>query len=696
MDYEKMCMGCMREKNGQDQKCPYCGFDEKQFVAPAYSLVNRSILNGKYMTGRFLEESGYFITYLGWDLNLEINVMIHEYYPCTMLWRDDMTQPGVGCRPEDQEAFANGKRKFFTRAKVLARMWDLPGVVSVKDVFEENDTVYMITEYYQGMLLDEKLKEAGGRLDADTVLYWMEPVMQAVSRLNREGIICMGISPGNILITTEGSGKLKEIWNPTAISPYDEGGSVPAGNSYLAEEEYRKDKDPGPWTNVYAVCAVIYRCITGSAPPKAMERIIYDSIVPPSGLGFNMGKVREEALMRGLAIHADDRCQNMEQLMEGLYRSDAPRPVPQSAPGPVPQPGAHPMPRPGVNYRVDNVTRPVSDDMTRPLPPGRPGGTEQRETAASAGEGRHAGMGTKNGPGASGGRKWLKWQAFAAAAAVLLCSACVFFFVRNGGSGGDKIQTGTVPAEQETVQARQNRSDTEAPAAEKDTRKPDGTGQGSEAGQGTGSGQNDGTGGQSAEGNGYSWDPQEPEVNGNGTGRDEPSGEQDGLNQEDWVYGGADFPCLDSVISRFADDRCVEYGWDEVIVADNYIMYLLDYAEIQRDERSGQNYLMVEMEMCTSEGSPYSSLLVADYNFAALVMDASAERLVICLPSMYFLSSDEETPRYFPIEVGSESAGEIILVYPIPDWYDSWGIMETNMHNGEEAGPLYLVSGQDD
>ena len=137
-----------------------CGFDEKQFVAPAYSLVNRSILNGKYMTGRFLEESGYFITYLGWDLNLEIKVMIHEYYPCTMLWRDDVTQPGVGCRPEDQEAFANGKRKFFTRAKVLARMWDLPGVVSVKDVFEENDTVYMITEYYQGMLLDEKLKEA--------------------------------------------------------------------------------------------------------------------------------------------------------------------------------------------------------------------------------------------------------------------------------------------------------------------------------------------------------------------------------------------------------------------------------------------------------------------------------------------------------------------------------------------------------
>ena len=117
MDYEKMCMGCMRERENAEGPCPYCGFDEKQFVAPAYSLVNRSILNGKYMTGRFLEESGYFITYLGWDLNLEINVMIHEYYPCTMLWRDDMTQPGVGCRPEDQEAFANGKRKFFTRAK---------------------------------------------------------------------------------------------------------------------------------------------------------------------------------------------------------------------------------------------------------------------------------------------------------------------------------------------------------------------------------------------------------------------------------------------------------------------------------------------------------------------------------------------------------------------------------------------------
>ena len=91
-----------------------------------------------------------------------------------------------------------------------------------------------------------------------------------------------------------------------------------------------------------------------------------------------------------------------------------------------------------------------------------------------------------------------------------------------------------------------------------------------------------------------------------------------------------------------------------------------------------------------------SSDLCSKNNFVALVMDAGMERLAICLPSMYFLSSDEETPRYFPIEVGSESAGEIILVYPIPDWYDSWGIMESNMINGEEAGPLYLVSGQDD
>lgn len=644
MDYDKMCMGCMAEKPAADQVCPCCGFDERQFRAPAYSLCSRSILNGKYMTGRFLEESGYFITYLGWDLNLEVKVLIHEYYPCTMLFRDAASQPDVSWQAPDGEAFGNGKKKFYSRAKILARMWDLPGIVSVKDVFEENNTVYMVTEFYKGILLDEKLKAAGGRLGTDIVLNWMRPVMEAVSRLNREGIICMGISPGNILITVEGNAKLKEIWNPTAISPYDDKGYVPAGNSYLAEEEYRKDIKPGPWTNVYAICAVIYRCITGTPPPKAMERIVYDSIMPPSRLGYHMGSRQEEVLMRGLSVHVADRLQNMDVLMQGMYGGTESRQVPS--------PGSEDITRPIPPYAREDVTRPLSS-----------GGIQSSSGRSDGGQG--------TGAAGTGKFPWRrKWPVLAAAAVILLCGSTVFFIVKSGGTGGKGTETGTVPLYTEAEESGPARTGTE--------RAPDG-GKSGDQGRGI-------SGNEDTEGSSYSWDSQDtPDTTA-------PPGGQDNSDQNEWVYGGADFPYLDSVISRITEDKYKEYAMDEIIEAENYIKYLVDHAEISRDEQSRQNYLFIEIEMSTTSGSPFSSLQVEDYNFVAAVMDESEDGLMFCLPAVYFMSSDEETPREFPVTVGSESAGEMIFVYPIPDGYEKWAIIETNMYNGEEAGPLQLVS----
>ena len=84
MNLEKVCYGCFREKG--PGICPYCGYDDTE-EQPFLALPPGTILNGRYMTGKVLGVGGFGITYLGYDLTLEIKVAIKEYMPSGMATR---------------------------------------------------------------------------------------------------------------------------------------------------------------------------------------------------------------------------------------------------------------------------------------------------------------------------------------------------------------------------------------------------------------------------------------------------------------------------------------------------------------------------------------------------------------------------------------------------------------------------------
>ena len=75
MNLEKVCYGCFREKG--PGICPYCGYDDTE-EQPFLALPPGTILNGRYMTGKVLGVGGFGITYLGYDLTLEIKVAIKD------------------------------------------------------------------------------------------------------------------------------------------------------------------------------------------------------------------------------------------------------------------------------------------------------------------------------------------------------------------------------------------------------------------------------------------------------------------------------------------------------------------------------------------------------------------------------------------------------------------------------------------
>ncbi len=325
IDINRLCMGCMSLKDNSDAHCTKCGFDSENSEQPHHHLKLWTILSGKYLVGRALGEGGFGITYLGWDLNLDIKVAIKEYYPVGLVTRET-TATGLGTvapfTGNKGEIYRSGLEKFVNEAKSLAKFSALPGIVSVKDFFRENGTAYIVMEYIQGITLKQYLSQHGGKIPADSAFELMKPIMKALSKIHQTGIIHRDISPDNIMLTSEGEVKLLDFGAARDYLGDDNKSlSVLLKPGYAPEEQYRTKGNQGPWTDVYALCATLYKMITGETPPESLDRYAEDVLVSPSQHGVVLSPHTESALLKGLSIFQKDRYQNVDQLDQALFQA---------------------------------------------------------------------------------------------------------------------------------------------------------------------------------------------------------------------------------------------------------------------------------------------------------------------------------------------------------------------------------------
>lgn len=321
MKVENLCIHCMNEKNNAEEKCPSCGFDPKEADIPKYHLEPFSVLAGKYLVGTAIGEGGFGITYIGMDLNLEMKVAIKEYYPGGYVMRDrtgsNTVQSYVG---NHQRVFEDGRDKFIIEAKLLAKCVDLPGIVTVKDFFKENQTAYIVMEYVEGITLKTYLKEQGGCISAQYTLQMMQPVIRSLQEVHRMNLIHRDISPDNMMIRKDGSVKILDFGGARDyIVSSGKSISVMLKPGYAPEEQYRTHGEQGPWTDVYAICATMYRCITGEVPPESIERTYKDVLKSMRELQPDCPSYIEKVIKKGMGIYKEDRFSSMEELYTALY-----------------------------------------------------------------------------------------------------------------------------------------------------------------------------------------------------------------------------------------------------------------------------------------------------------------------------------------------------------------------------------------
>lgn len=277
-------------------------------------------LIGRYTIEGVLGQGGFGITYLGMDELHEKPVAIKEFFPQGIVTRnieyqDTVTVTFVG----EKDNYEKGKERFLKEARTMAKFSKDEGIVKALDFFEINNTAYIVMEYLEGITLKQYLRE-NQRIAPEDLIELLVPLIESLDEIHSQGMIHRDISPDNIMVLPDGRIKLMDFGAARDYTEFGEKSlSIVLKPGYAPPEQYQTHGVQGPWTDIYALCATMYKCITGENPPDAIERVMDDSLKKISEFGITIPPQEEAAIIKGMSVSAKDRYQDIKDFCEDLY-----------------------------------------------------------------------------------------------------------------------------------------------------------------------------------------------------------------------------------------------------------------------------------------------------------------------------------------------------------------------------------------
>ncbi|MCD8027046.1 MAG: PASTA domain-containing protein [Clostridiales bacterium] len=309
-----LCMGCMQEIGG-NRVCPSCGFDnsEKQH---APFLPYGTVLSNRYIVGEGIDTNGESTRYISYDKQTGDVVIVCEFLPIGLFSREQDTTE-VKVNYEDRLVYRKMKDDFVNYYSILAELRELSALMNVHNIFEENNTVYVIEENEDLIPFEEYIERSSGHLDWDIARPLFMPVISALEALHKRGVGHYAIAPKNMYITA--SGKIK-ISGFSTENERKRGTTLKSQlfSGCAAPEQYTDNFPLDDITDIYGFCATLFYALTGHLPKNAVERQKDSRLLMSTTTVKRLPPHVVSALANGLQVERENRITDFDELRSQL------------------------------------------------------------------------------------------------------------------------------------------------------------------------------------------------------------------------------------------------------------------------------------------------------------------------------------------------------------------------------------------
>ena len=288
------------------------------------ALANGTVMQ-QYQIESMIAHGGFGIVYKAKHINLDEYVVIKEYLPTHISMREGNTVHPLSA--QEQTGYNEGLDRFLDEAKQLIQFKKHPNIVSCRDFFTENGTAYLVMDFEEGLSLSQLLKARNNEpLSEKQLLNMTLSILDGLKLVHSKGVLHRDIKPGNIFIRRSdeepllidfGAAKQNYSKHSKFMSPYTMG--------YAPMEQVSDEGELGPWTDIYALGAVLWRVISGQNPVDVHKRLTAvikrnpDPLIPAVEVGAGEYSASFLKIIdKCLFINEEERFQSVDELVSAL------------------------------------------------------------------------------------------------------------------------------------------------------------------------------------------------------------------------------------------------------------------------------------------------------------------------------------------------------------------------------------------